>query len=279
YDEAAASNQQAATADSAYVARTGASGVYTMMYPPHNVHFLWAALAMAGRSAEALAAGRRAAAMLPAEVVQAMPMAEFIPPTPWFSLIRFGRWDEMIAEPAPPARQRYVTGMWHYARGMALAAKRRSEEARVASDSLEAIAAATDPAFMVDINSAKALLEVAGEVLTARLAHVAGRSDEAILHLERAVTKEDELRYSEPPAWYQPNRQLLGEALLDVARGEDAERVYRQDLVHYPENGWSLFGLSRALVLQGKVDEGLAVEKRLVRAWARADIRLERSSF
>ncbi|MEO6463627.1 MAG: hypothetical protein ABIP29_11185, partial [Candidatus Eisenbacteria bacterium] len=123
YDEAAASNRQAATADSAYVARTGANGVYTMMYPPHNVHFLWASLAMAGRSAEALAAGRHAAAMLPAEVVEAMPAAEFIPPTPWFSLVRFGRWDEMIAEPAPPARQRYVTGMWHYARGMALAAK------------------------------------------------------------------------------------------------------------------------------------------------------------
>lgn len=279
YDEAAASNRQAATADSVYVARTGANGVYTMMYSPHNVHFLWASLAMAGRSAEALAAGRRAAAMLPAEVVQAMPMAEFIPPTPWFSLVRFGRWDEMILEPAPPAGQRYVSGMWHYARGMALAARRRSEEARAASDSLEAIAAATDPAFTVDINSAKALLEVAGEVLTARLAQAAGRPDEAILHLERAVAKEDELRYSEPPAWYQPNRQLLGEALLDVARGADAERVYREDLVHYPENGWSLFGLSRALALQGKVDEGLAVEKRLARAWARADVRLERSSF
>lgn len=279
YADAAASNQQAATADSLYIARTGADGVYTMMYSPHNVHFLWAALAMDGRSAEALSAGRRAAAMLSPEIVRAMPMVEFIPPTPWFSLIRFGRWDEMLAEPAPPVGQRYVSGMWHYARGVALAARGRSEEARLASDSLEAIAAATDPAFMVDINSAKALLEVASEVLTARLAQAANRRDEAIVHLERAVAKEDGLRYSEPPAWHQPSRQLLGEALLDVARGEDAERVFREDLAHYPENGWSLFGLDRALVLQGKVDEGRAIEVRLARAWARADVRLERAAF
>ena len=279
YADASASNRQAATADSLYVARTGAQGVYTMMYYPHNVHFLWASLAMEGRNQEALAAGRRAASMLTPELLASMPMAEFIPPTPWFSLVRFGRWDEMLAEPAPPSGQRYVTGMWHYARGVALAQTGRSEEARVASDSLEAIATATDPAFMVDINSAKALLEVASEVLTARLAQAAGRGLEALVHFKRAVAKEDSLRYSEPPAWYHPNRQLLGEALLDVERAEDAERVFREDLVHYPENGWSLFGLHRALVHQGKVSEALATEDRFIQAWARADVRLERASF
>jgi len=279
YDDASASNQQGATADSVYVARTGADGVYTMMYPPHNVHFLWASLAVAGRSKEAMASARRAASMLSPETVAAMPMAEFIPPTPWFSLLRFGRWDEMLAQAAPPASQRYVSGMWHYARGMALASKGRAEEARVASDSLEAIAAATDPAFMVDINSAKALLELAGEVLTARLAQAAGRADEARVHLERAVAREDDLRYAEPPAWYQPVRQLLGQALLDAARPADAERVFREDLTHYPENGWSLYGLERALTLQGKSDEARAVKERFARAWARADVELERASF
>src|SRR5688572_14677756 len=279
YDDASASNQQGATADSAYIAQTGADGVHTMMYPPHNVHFLWASLAVAGRSQEAMAAARRAASMLSPETVAAMPMAEFLPPTPWFSLLRFGRWDEMLAEAAPPASQRYVSGMWHYARGMALAAKGRAEEARVASDSLEAIAALTDPAFMVDINSAKALLELAGEVLTARLAQAAGRTDEARVHLERAVAREDDLRYAEPPAWYQPVRQLLGQALLDARRPADAERVFREDLVHYPENGWSLHGLERALTMQGRTDEARAVGERFARAWARADVELERASF
>jgi tetratricopeptide (TPR) repeat protein len=279
YHDAAAANQQAATADSVYVARTGAEGVYTMMYYPHNVHFLWASLALGGRSGEALAAARRAAGMLSAEVVAAMPMAEFVPPTPYFAHLRFGRWEAMLAEPAPPAAQRYVTGMWHYGRGVALAETGRAEQARAASDSLEAIAAATDPAFMVDINSAKVLLELAGEVLTARLARAAGRADEAILHFERAVAKEDGLRYSEPPAWYHPSRQMLGQALLDAGRGADAERVFREDLVHYPENGWSLFGLERALALQGRADEARAAGDRFTRAWSRADVRLERASF
>jgi tetratricopeptide (TPR) repeat protein len=279
YAEAAASNQQAATADSVYIARTGADGVYTMMYYPHNVHFLWASLAMDGRNAEALAAARRVAGMVTPEMVAAMPMIEFVPPTPWLSLVRFGRWEEMLAEPAPPASQRYVTGIWHYARGVALAATGKPEEARVESDSLEAITSAMDPAFVVDINSAKAVLEVAAEILTARLAQAADRKEEAIRHFERAVAKEDSLRYSEPPPWYQPSRQLLGEALLDAERPSAAERVFREDLAQYPENGWSLFGLHSALVHQGRVNDALEVEDRFQVAWARADVRLERASF
>jgi tetratricopeptide (TPR) repeat protein len=185
----------------------------------------------------------------------------------------------MLAEPAPPVSQRYVTGMWHYARGLALAATGKGEEARVASDSLEAIAAATDPAFMVDINSAKTLLEVASEVLTARLAAAAGRGDEALVHYERAVAKEDELRYAEPPAWYHPTRQFLGQALLDAGRAADAERVFREDLAAHPENGWSLFGLERALALQGRQVDAEPVADRFQRAWMGADMKLERASF
>jgi tetratricopeptide (TPR) repeat protein len=193
--------------------------------------------------------------------------------------VRFGRWAEVLAAPEPPASQRYVKGMWHYARGVAFAVTGRGAQARLESDSLEAIAAATDPAFIVDINSARALLETASEVLVGRMAEAAGRTDEAILHLERAVKLEDGLRYSEPPAWYQPGRQLLGQALLEAGRTADAERVYREDLVLYPENGWSLFGLSRALTAAGKADEATAVEERLARAWARADVRLTASRF
>ena len=279
YDLASAANRQGEVADSVYMANTGANGVYTMMYPPHNVHFLWASLTMAGRKAEALAAARRAASMLSPETVAAMPMAEFIPPTPYFALLRFGDWDAMLEEPAPPVTQRYVTGMWHYARGVALAAKGRADEARVASDSLEAIAAATDPAFMVDINPAKTLLEVASEVLTARLARAAGRNEEAIAHLGRAVAKEGELRYAEPPAWYHPVRQMLGQAYLDGAQGAEAERAFRDDLAANPENGWSLYGLERALTLQGKTDEARAVGERFARAFARAEVRLERAAY
>ena len=74
-------------------------------------------------------------------------------------------------------------------------------------------------------------------------------------------------------------RQLLGQALLDARRPADAERVFREDLLHYPENGWSLHGLERALTLQGKTDEARAVGERFARAWARADVELERASF
>ena len=32
---------------------------------------------------------------------------------------RFGRWDEMLAEPMPPKEARFMTGIWHYGRSLA----------------------------------------------------------------------------------------------------------------------------------------------------------------
>jgi hypothetical protein len=85
--------------------------------------------------------------------------------------------------------------------------------------------------------------------------------------------------YTEPPDWYYPIRQSLGVVLLEAGKAVDAERVYREDLGRFRENGWSLFGLAQALHTQGKHAEAAAVDERFKKAWATADVTLTASRF
>jgi predicted Zn-dependent protease len=90
---------------------------------------------------------------------------------------------------------------------------------------------------------------------------------------------EDALKYTEPPAWYHPVRQFLGSALLDSGMASDAGKVFREDLKRYPENGWSLLGLSKALRAQGKESAAGKEEQRFRKAWERADVQLTAPRF
>ena len=58
-----------------------------------------------------------------------------------------------------------------------------------------------------------------------------------------------------------------------------AENVYRKDLMDYPRNGWSLFGLSLSLKAQQKNTEAKEVEKKFKNIWQLSDIKLEASTI
>ena len=90
---------------------------------------------------------------------------------------------------------------------------------------------------------------------------------------------EDGLQYMEPPFWYYPIRHSLGAVLLKTGRAAEAETVYREDLKRFPENGWSLYGLAQSLCAQKKADEAAAVDQRLKKSWAHADVTLMASRF
>ena len=279
YHQAAELNRKAIGVDLAYVEKEKPRGVYPHMYLSHNMHMAWAAMSFEGRSKEAIRMARTLADHVPVEIVRSMPPMEFWLPVPYFALARFAKWDEILHEPAPATDMRYTKGMWHYARGMALAATGKPDDAAIERDSLTAIAAATPPEAMAGLNSSAALLKLAATILNGECAVRAGRHDEAIQSFRNAVAEEDSLHYDEPPAWYYPVRQSLGAALLKAGKPADAEAVYRTDLKRYPENGWSLYGLAEALNARGRVTEGLKVKKRFARAWARADVRLPGSVF
>ena len=79
---------------------------------------------------------------------------------------------------------------------------------------------------------------------------------------ERAVSLQDSLLVDDPEPLPLAARHWLGAALLDQRRFADAERVYREDLVRHPHNGWALTGLREALKAQGKPTG--AVDKELL---------------
>lgn len=284
YADAVAANQRAIVADERYIADVDAQGAYRVGYVAHNRHFLWAAAAMGGRSAVALAAARDAfpSACGPGRSDRSSGILQQYYVLPLFALVRFGRWREILEETLPPdVSELYPLAIWHYARGTAYARTERVADARRELDAIERLAA--DPGLqrvrLKNINPAAALVRIAVLTLAADLAATGGEPDVAVAKLTEAVAVEDGLAYDEPHLWLAPARQALGAALLAAGRAADAERVYRDDLRHYPDNGWSLYGLAQAERRQGHLDAARDAERRFRLAWRNADVALPGSRF
>jgi tetratricopeptide (TPR) repeat protein len=273
YNEAVEANVHAVHADETYIADQRPQGIYPLAYYPHNYHFMAFAATMAGRGAQAVEAARSVVRSVPVDVAAVVPELQLLVPFSHLTLASFGRWDDVLAEPAPPASLRFPTAMVQYARGVALAAKGRMDESSVALDSLRAIAVG------VTASPHKEVLQIAVHAL---IGEIHARRDQfagAVDHFRAAMAIEDGLSYMEPPYWHYPIRHSLGVALLGAGRAAEAEVVYRADLKRFPENGWSLYGLRQSLVAQGKTAEAADVAARLDMAWRMADVKLAASRF
>jgi tetratricopeptide (TPR) repeat protein len=251
-----------------------------MGYYPHNIHFLWSAATMEGRSGLAIESARKVASKVDDPMLGKVPLLAGFRVVPYLALTRFGHWNEMLQEPAPPEGNLYLNGVWHYARGVAFVGKGQLDEADKELAEVRRIAA--DPGLNFNLfspNTAAAIFSIAPEALAGTLAAGRKQYDDAIAHVERAVHLEDALAYTEPAEWHYPTRQLLGAILLESGREREAATVYWEDLSRNRENGWSLFGLMKALRAQGRDAEAAAVEKRFQSAWAKADVELTTSRF
>lgn len=283
YHDASVANQRAMEADKSYATQCHAQGIYPLAYMPHNHHFLWAAATFEGRSALALEAAREMAAGIDHHTMRedGLGTLQHYQITPLYALVRFGRWDEILKAPEPEADLVYPRAVWHYARGMAFARTGRPDEADREREKVRTLAAEPAMAKMTvwDINTVTDLLKVADNILAGETAAARRDWDAAVRHLEAAVAAEDALNYDEPPPWHFPSRQILGAVLLEAGRPADAERVYEEDLKNFPENGWSLNGLHRSLVAQGKKEEAAKAEARFREAWKHADVTLTASRF
>ena len=273
YADAARANIEAVAADRKYLAKSShPTTVYSQMYVPHNTHFLWASYMLSGQRARALKAARSLEASVSLADARANASLEEFLTAVVLTHARFGDWDRILQRPAPPNDLRYARGMWHYARGIAYAARRDVAAANAELDSLRAIAATTPATMIIVVNPAPVMLDIASDVLAGAAAVAAGQGTSALLHLESAVRREDALTYIEPPPWYHSTRHILGSVHLQLGNVAAAESAFRGDLKTYRENGWSLAGLERALRLQGKTDEANAIGVRLAAAWRSADV-------
>ncbi len=280
YHDASNANIKAALVDEAYIAQCNAQGFYPALYYPHNIHFLWAASTMEGRSALSIESALRVAKNVNIEQVKQFPTIEFFRTIPLLSYVRFGKWDEIMKHTPEPEGFIYSKGITHYARGVAYAARGDIDAARKEQQAISPLLA-SESITTLDTFSfpASILLTIADNLLLGEIALTQKDYATAITHYERAVTLQDSLPYTEPPFWYYPTRQSLGQALLLTERYADAEAVYREDLEHFPRNGWSMNGLIQALVEQGKTDDANNVKRRFDKVWQFADISLTGSQL
>ncbi|WP_246373151.1 hypothetical protein [Marilutibacter spongiae] len=282
YHDATLSNFAATSADEAFLSVCrGSNGVYPLGYVPHNWHFATLTAGLHGSSTLALQAAAQTARRADPSQLDAMNFMQQFVVAPLMTQVRFGRWDDILATSAAPAEAPYPTAIWHFARGMARVRTGALEEARIELEALRAIAA--DPAMAAlvlwDINGADRVLAVAEAMLRGELALAAGDRDVGIAALREAAAVEDGLNYNEPADWPLPVRPYLGAALLDAGRATDAAAVYREDLVAYPENGWSLRGLALAEQARGDAAAAAAAQRRFDTAWQWADVDLVASRF
>jgi tetratricopeptide (TPR) repeat protein len=258
YPAAVKSNQEAVAVDDNYLrARQVSNMTYVLGYGEHNLHFLAAAAMMEGDFDVASKAAKELESRAGAAVGD-MAGAEAFLPTPYFVLLRFGRWDDVLALPEPDPKLKGLTFFWHYARGCAFAAKHDVTKSEAERDAMEAAykQLPNGIAFGMMYNDWSTLGDLAADTLSARIASARGDLTSAIQQWRKAVEVQDHMRYNEPADWFYPVRESLGAALLRNQQAADSEQVFREDLLKNPRNPRSLFGLWKSLDAQGKkIDE------------------------
>jgi tetratricopeptide (TPR) repeat protein len=237
---------------------------------------------MAGQSKVAIDAARKTVASIPKQAVAEVPILQSFLLVEDYALVRFGKWDEILALPALKYETLYTKGVRHYARGMAFTRKQQFDRAKQELSAVEKIAA--DPQLIatpasMSLNLPDAVLRIAAATLAGELAAEQGDHAQAIAHLDKAVRLQDSLAYTEPDDWHYPTRHSLGAVLLQAGRAVEAETVYWEDLKRHPKNGWALFGLAQAMRAQGNVEGAKAIDADFTKVWAGSDMQLTSSRF
>ena len=244
-------------------------------YQSHNLKFLSVANGFLGKGNDSLAAARKTAShalrFLPND-----PALQHYLTAPLLVLVNHHQWDEVLKETVPKecaAQQdgcHLIRAVWHWAQGMANAAKDQPDVAEN-YDYPRFLAERGAIRFLPwGNNTPESLLKIADQLLRARIASARQRPDVAIEHLSIAMTLEDDLIYDEPPPWFYPLRDALGGALLQARLYSGAAGLFEEDLRRNPGNGRSLFGLAESLKTL-KDPQWERYDKMYREAWKEAD--------
>ena len=275
--EAAAANERALAADARYNARVPEFGFYHI-YEAHNAHFLGFTAEMEGRKAVALEMTKAVVDGLdPGFLKENAVFADSFKTVYGEAQMRFGMWEELLKTPEPPEYLPISRAYRLFLRGVAQAALGNVEEAEKERAALTEAVKKVPKEFLFGTNAAADVFGVCGPYLEGEIAYRNGDLDTAVAKLREAVKREDALKYDEPPDMTVPSRHALGAVLLAAGRPKEAEAVYREDLVRYPENGWSLQGVARALRAEKKTKEAAGFDARFKKAWSRADVEVASS--
>lgn len=281
YHEGSLANERAVKADNEYVTQCRAQGIYPLGYVPHNHHFLWATATMEGRQKLSREAAQHTSDLVDQQMMRqpGLGTLQHYWIIPLYGYVRFGNWDEILNYSKPDSDLIYPLGVWHYARGMAFLGKNDPAKAQQELNALKQIVNndALQEITIWDINTTRELMQIASNVLEGEIAAQNRQYDTAIALLSQAASIEDQLQYNEPPDWFFPVRHNLGAILLEANRPAEAETIYTEDLKEFPKNGWSLYGLMKSLLAQGRVAQAQLVKAQFEKAWKYSDIELTSS--
>ncbi len=281
YDDVIRVNQRAVEVDMAFVEHAGRENFYTL-YRMHNYHFVAYGAMFAGRREVALEASKELVAEIPPALLTEdwIDFVDVFVGTPYHVMVRFGMWDEILADPGPQGDNVLAArAIWRYARGIALASLGRVDEAVEEQEAyLQAVDEMPETRLLFN-NPVKQILQVATAVLAGEIEYRRGNLDRAFDHLRQAVVLDEQLNYDEPWGWMEPARHPLGALLTEQGRFDEAVSVYEANLARYPNNGWSLHGLAEGLEARGRKDEAAEVRARYETAWADSDTDIPGSCF
>ncbi|KAJ3494930.1 hypothetical protein NLG97_g3752 [Lecanicillium saksenae] len=294
YATAGRSNSAAVVADEKYLEREGALMFYTL-YRSHDYHFLLYGAMFSGQSAQALETVSRLEASITEDLlrIESPPMADWLEAflaMRVHALIRFGRWEDVLALEIPKDRDLYCvcTALTYYAKGVAYAATGDVGKAREQQALFEKSRANVKESRTLFNNQCTEILKVGAALLSGEVEYRAENYEIAFTHLREAITLYDSLPFDEPWGWMQPARHAYGALLLEQGHVKDALAVYKADLglddslprAHqHRHNVWSLHGYHECLVKLGQRDEADAISEQLNAAVQLADIPIKSSCF
>jgi tetratricopeptide (TPR) repeat protein len=280
WQQAVDTNVKAVEADQRYRKIAGPAVGFINVYVAHNRHMLAYAAMMTGQREVAMKHIRAMVANLPPDFLKENALqAEGFAAMPMEVMVRFGRWDEILAEPDNYAD--YMTGtraFHHAARAIAYAAKGDPENARKEQAIFLEKSKLIPKEETFGNNTAEALTALTARMVEGEILVRENKVDAGIAELQEAVKLEDALKYDEPPGWLIPIRHSLGAVFMKAGRFAEAEQVYRNDLARLPENGWSLYGLAESLREQKKNGaEVKTLKAKFQKCWAKADTKITTS--
>jgi tetratricopeptide (TPR) repeat protein len=260
---------KAARVDDKHIQGSSRPDMFTVLSYLHDLYFVSAAACMDGDYAAAREAANELVARVGPNLWEMPHLQAFLAVQPAV-LVRFARWNDVLKLPQPNVAFKLANVMWHFARGMALAATEHPQEAEGERRALTEALAGTGPDEVLALspnNKMCDIIKIAIDVLGAKVAIARNDESQAIAHLRDAVAVQDSLRYSEPPSWFYPVRESLGAALFLGGQTSESEQVFRDDLQRNPRNPRSLFGLLQVLQLRGKVHDARFVRAEFDAAW------------
>ena len=279
WQKAIVTNAKAVEADKRYRKTIGDRPLGLIpFYAAHNQHMLAYAALMTGQSKLATQYIREMVKDLPADFLKEnAPLVESFVALPMEIMVRFGKWDDVLAESDNyPEYMPFTRAFHHAARAVAFAAKNEPENARREQAIFVERAALVPKETAVGNNTVATIIPLISRMMEGEILVAESKTEEGLNELRAALELENALKYDEPPSWMIPLRHTIGANLMKAGRFAEAEEVYREDLKRLPENGWALYGLAVSLRAQKKQDAATA-KARFDKVWAKADLKITSS--